>query len=235
MSTAVAIADVISAFKQRGFEFDSKTDDGSFRLHGKLIPPQANTGMPCEVQLDPTFIELPRIRLLEIPSELPTAVPHLGADGELCYLARGAVVLDIYDPVGQSIACLEHAAKIFGRILNGEMIEDLTEEFFAYWRGWFCFVDMEGRNLGQQDCIVAQANGHPLWFITDGKERTTRKLDSLCYEISDETVLTYRVETKAQPRVLQGPGYWRGVCARGKAAAVSGDVPGHPVQPKTPG
>lgn len=203
MSTAVAIADVISAFKQRGFEFDSKTDDGWFRLHGKLIPPQANTGMPCEVQLDPTFIELPRIRLLEIPSELPTAVPHLGADGELCYLARGAVVLDIYDPVGQSIACLEHAAKIFGRILNGEMIEDLTEEFFAYWRGWFCFVDMEGKNLGQQDCIVAQANGHPLWFITDGKERTTRKLDSLCYEISDETVLTYRVETKAQPRVLQ--------------------------------
>jgi len=203
MSTAGVIADVISAFKQRGYKYVGKTDDGWFRLHGKLIPPHANTGFPCEVQIDPTFIELPRIRLLEIPSALPIAVPHLGADGEICYLARGAVVLDIYDPVGQSITCLEHAAKIFGRILNGEMIEDLTEEFFAYWRGWFCFVDMEGNNLGLQDCIVAQANGHPLWFITDNKERTTRKLDSLCYEMSDETVLTYRVETQAQPRVLQ--------------------------------
>ena len=202
MNSIVAAADVIEAFKQRGFEFVGKTGDGWFTLHGHLLPPDADKGFPCEIQLDPTFLDLPRIRLLEIPPELPAAVPHLGADGGLCYLAKGTVVLDIYDPIGQSLACLEHAAKVFGRIMKGEMIDDLAEEFFAYWHGWFCFMDIEGKNLGRQDCIVAQANGHPLWFITDDKERVSRKLESLCYEISDETVLTYRLETRAQPRPL---------------------------------
>lgn len=67
MTSAAAVADVIEAFKQRGFEFVGKTDDGWFRLHGRLTPPQADKGCSCEVQLDPTFFDLARIRLLEIP------------------------------------------------------------------------------------------------------------------------------------------------------------------------
>ena len=202
MSSAAAVADVIEAFKQRGFEFVGKTDDGWFKLRGPLIPCGADDGIPCEVQLDPTFFDLPRIRLLEIPPELPNAVPHLGAEGGLCYLAKGTVVLDIYDPVGQSLACLQRAAAVLGQILKGEMIEDLAEEFFAYWGGWPCFVDMQGEDLGRQNCIVAQANGNPLWFITDNEDRTTRKLHSLGYQVTDKTVLTYRVKTTAQPRPL---------------------------------
>ena len=202
MSGAIAVANVIEAFEQQGFAFVGKTDDGWFRLHGQLIPPQLGKGYPCEVQLDPTFFDLPRIRLLEIPSELPAAVPHLGADGGLCYLAKGTVVLDIYDPVGQSLACLQRAAVLFGQILKGEMIEDLAEEFFAYWHGGLCFVDMQSEDLGRQNCIVAQANGNPLWFITDNEDRTTEKLKSLGYQVTDRTVLTYRVKTGAQPRPL---------------------------------
>jgi len=167
MSATSAVADVIAAFNQRGFEFVGKTSDGWFRLHGQLTPPQAEKGSPCEVQLDPKFFELPRIRLLEIPPELPAAVPHLGADGGLCYLAKSTVVLDIYDPVGQSLACLQRAAFVFGQIVKGEMVEDLAEEFFAYWHGLPCFLDMQGEDLGRQNCIVAQANESPLWFITN--------------------------------------------------------------------
>ncbi|WP_323844355.1 ThiF family adenylyltransferase [Microbulbifer magnicolonia] len=204
MSCVAAVADVIEAFKQRGFEFVGMKKDGWFRLHGRLIPPQADKGCPCEVQLDPTFFDLPRIRLLEIPPELPAAVPHLGADGELCYLAKGTVVLDIYDPVGQSLACLQRAAAVFGQIMQGEMIEDLAEEFFAYWRGWFCFVDMQSEDLGQQNCIVAQANESPFWFITDNEDRTTEKLKSLGFQVTDSTVLTYRIRTGTQPRPLTG-------------------------------
>jgi hypothetical protein len=202
MSSTATAADVIEAFKQRGFGFIGKTDDGWFRLHGQLTPPQADKGCPCEVQLDPTFFELPRIRLLEIPHELPAVAPHLGADGGLCYIAKGAVVLDIYDPVGQSIACLQRATVVFGQILKGEMVEDLAEEFFAYWQGALCFVDMQGADQGRQSCIVAQANGSPLWFITDNEDRTTEKLKSLGYQVTDQTVLTYRVKTGAQPRPL---------------------------------
>ena len=202
MNSAAVVADVIEAFKQRGFEFVGKTIDGWFRLQGQLTPPQADKGCPCEVQLDPTFFDLPRIRLLELPPELPAAVPHLGAGGGLCYLAKGTVVLDIYDPVGQSLACLLRAGVVLGQILKGEMVEDLTEEFFAYWDGWLCFVDIQGEDLGRQNCIVAQANGNPLWFITDNEDRTTKKLKSLGYQVTNETVLTYRIKTSAQPRPL---------------------------------
>lgn len=202
MSSVAAVADVIEAFEQQGFEFVGKTDNGWFKLRGPLTLPGTDKSCPCEVQLDPTFFDLPRIRLLDIPPELPKAVPHLGADGGLCYLAKGTVVLDIYDPVGQSLACLQRAAAVFGQILKGEMIEDLAEEFFAYWDGWLCFVDMQGEDLGRQNCIVAQANGNPLWFITDNEDRTKRKLNSLGYQVTDKTVLTYRVKTTAQPRPL---------------------------------
>jgi molybdopterin/thiamine biosynthesis adenylyltransferase len=202
MSSVAAVADVIEAFQQQGFEFVGKTDDGLFKLQGQLIPPDADKGCPCEVQLDPAFFALPRIRLLDIPPELPKAVPHLGADGGLCYLAKGTVVLDIYDPVGQSLACLQRAAMVFGKILKGEMIDDLAEEFFAYWNGWLCFVDMQGEDLGRQNCIVAQANGNLLWFITDNEDRTAKKLSSLGYQVTNKTVLTYRVKTTAQPRPL---------------------------------
>ena len=202
MNSTTTATDVIEAFKHRGFEFIEKADDGWFTLRGRLIPPQSDKGYSCEIQLDPKFFELPRIRLLEIPPELPAAVPHLGADGGLCYVAKGTVVLDIFDPIGQSLACLECAARVFGQIMNGEMVEDLAEEFFAYWGGLFCMVDMQEEDLGRQSCIVAEANGSPLWFITDNEERTTKKLDSLGYQVTDQTVLTYRVKTNAQPRPL---------------------------------
>jgi len=204
MSGAASVADVIEAFKQRGFEFIGKTNAGWFRLHGQLTPPQADEGCPCEVQLDPTFFEIPRIRLLEIPHDLPAAVPHLGADGGLCYIAKGTVVLDIYDPVGQAIACLQRAAVVFGQILKGEMVDDLAEEFFAYWQGRLCFVDIQGANRGRQNCIVAEVGGDPLWFITDNEDRTNEKLKSLGYQVTDQTVLTYRVKTGVQPRPLSG-------------------------------
>jgi molybdopterin/thiamine biosynthesis adenylyltransferase len=204
MNSAAVVADVIEAFKQRGFEFVGKTDDNWFKLRGRLTPSDADKGYLCEVQLDPTFFELPRIRLLEIPAGLPAAVPHLGLDGELCYLAKGSVVLDIYDPVGQSLACLERATVVFGQVMRGEMIEDLTEEFFAYWHGLYCFVDMQGEDLGRQKCIVAQAKGDTLWFITDNEDRTTEKLKSLGCLVTDSTVLTFRVKTNAQPRPLTG-------------------------------
>lgn len=202
MSRTENATDVIEAFKQQGFAFVGKADDGWFRLRGQLKPPRADRGYLCEVQIDSTFIDLPRIRLLEIPPELPATVPHLGAGGELCYLAKGSIVLDIYDPVGQSLACLQQAADVLGKIIKGEMIEDLAEEFFAYWDGLLCFVDIQGQDLGRQNCIVAQTKGDPFWFITDNEERTTKKLKSLGFHVTDKTVLTYRIKTSAQPRPL---------------------------------
>jgi molybdopterin/thiamine biosynthesis adenylyltransferase len=202
MKSIAAVTDVIDAFKEQCFHFVGKTDDGWIILQGQLIPPNADSGYLSEVQLDPSFLDLPRIRLLDIPPGLPKAIPHLGMGGSLCYIAKGTVVLDIYDPIGQSLACLQRGAKVLEQILKGEMVEDLTEEFFAYWDGMFCFVDMQGGDLGRQNCIVAQANGHFSYFITDNEERTKRKLSSLGYQLTDTKVLIYRIKTTTQPRPL---------------------------------
>lgn len=204
MSSTKGVTDVIDALKLRGFEFVGMADDGWFRLRGLLTTPEEGKGYPSEVQFDPAFFDLPRIRILDIPPELPSTAPHLSADGNLCYLAKGTVVLDIYDPVGQSLACLQRAAEVLGQIINGDMIEDLTEEFFAYWAGVYCFADIQGEELGRQSCIVAEASGNSLWFITDDEVRTTKKLKSIGYEVTEQTVLTYRVKTIAQPRPLFG-------------------------------
>lgn len=204
MNVSVKIADVIDAFRQRGFEYVGKTETGLFKLHGQLTPTDTNKGCTCEVQLDPAFLNSPVIRLLEIPPELPPAVPHLGVNGELCYLAKGTVVLDIHDPVGQSLKCLQLAEEVFGQIMRGEMVDDLAEEFFAYWKGGRCFLDVEGGSLGQQHCLDA----HSFRFITDDINRTTQKLISFGIQVVDELILTYRIETDAQPRPLTKARHW---------------------------
>lgn len=202
MKNLVTITNVIDALKDRGFEFIGKTDSGWFKLRGLLVPPTLEEGCPCELYLDPQLFELPSIRLLKIPSELPAAIPHLSGDGELCYIAKGTIVLDIFDPIGQSLACLDRATEVLDQIMNKEMVGDLEEEFFAYWGGLFCMFDIQEGGMGRHNCIVAKIKERSSWFITDNVERTTMKLTSLGYEVTDKTVLTYRVKTKAQPRPL---------------------------------
>lgn len=126
---------VIEAFAPEGFVFAGKAQDGRFRLAGSLFSSVTPKGVPCEIDLDPEFFELPRIRLLQIPPHLPAAIPHISANGVLCYIAKGTVTLDIFDPIGQSLACLRKAQQVFEQVMKGEMVEDLAEEFYAYWGG----------------------------------------------------------------------------------------------------
>jgi len=99
MNEDTQVAKVIDAFRQRSFEFVSCADDGWLKLRGPLIA--SGQSYSCEIMLDPQFFELPRIRLLELPASMPHVTPHMGSGGHLCYIAKGTVVLDIFDPVGQ--------------------------------------------------------------------------------------------------------------------------------------
>ena len=217
MSSAAAVADVIEAFKQRGFEFVGKTDDGWFRLHGQLTHPKRTRAVHAKFS-----------------STLRSSICLASGCWKflLSYPQRFLILMQVADfaisPKARSFwisttlsdsrwhAC--SALPSCSADLEGEMIEDLTEEFFAYWDGWLCFVDMQGEDLGRQSCIVAQANGNSLWFITDNEDRTTKKLTSLGYQVTDQTVLTYRVKTSAQPRPLTShwPPKQLGISWRGK-------------------
>lgn len=192
------VTDVIDAFKQHDFQYIGPTDDGWLKLHGPLRA--STTSHACEIQLDPQFFELPRVRLLKLPERLSPVTPHLGSGGQLCYIAKGTVVLDIFDPVGQSLACLKRAEEVAEKILKGDLVEDLEEEFYAYWSGPLCLVDMQDQRLGRQNTIVIKPSCEFTAIVTDDQVRTTKKLKSLGWEATDYTMLTYRVRTSAKPR-----------------------------------
>lgn len=199
-----AAARVIEALEARGFSHLGSSPTGWFKLHGTLWAPRAEQSAPCEVLLDPKFAKLPKVRLLEKPASLPSAAPHLGPTGSLCYLDESSVVIDIFDPVGQSLACVERAEAVLDSILLGEFVEDLTEEFFAHWTHYSCYVDLESSALGRHSGMFGKARGKSSLCITDDEARSMRKLEALGFERTGETVLTYRVKTTAQPRPWGG-------------------------------
>jgi molybdopterin/thiamine biosynthesis adenylyltransferase len=192
------IADVTDGLRGRGFDFKVRASDGWFLYHGTLDG--AGSAFACELQIDPNFSEYPRVRLLERPPGLPLVVPHLGVDCDICYIARGTVVLDIFDPVGQTLACLDRATEVFQDILAGKLHNDLEDEFYAYWAGIPCLVDLRDVRLGQQ-VLKAVKNGPDIYpVVTDDLPRTQAKLKQLGWATVDCPAVTYRVKTKAKPR-----------------------------------
>lgn len=193
-------SEVIEALKERGFHYSGKDASGQFTLIGELACAASEQGIRCELVLDPDFFGLPRVRLLDIPKHFPAAVPHIGAHGDLCYLAQGSVVIDLFDPVGQTIACINQADRVLCQITKGELVEDLAEEFFAYWNGSYCLFDVLGNTSGQQQCLIAEGDGSTQWFITDNIERTNKKIELLGLKVTKGTLPTYRIKTEVVPR-----------------------------------
>ena len=79
----------------------------------------------------------------------------IGADGHVCYAARGSLVLDIFDIAGQTLACIDRAAEVLDLSLRGEMTKDLEDEFFAFWHGDICFLDVYPGDPGSLDVLFA--------------------------------------------------------------------------------
>lgn len=197
-----AVEMVVDALRERGFTYKGRGADAWVRLEGMLQA--GDSSHPVEIRLDPDFFDLPKIRLLQIPDRLKPAAPHVSTGGDLCYLAKGSVVLDLFDPVGQTLACVERAQDVLAQILRGGLVEDLAEEFFAFWDGVLCFVDVENRQPGRQTtAAVMGRNGKPYGVITDDLDRTQRKLRSLGWEAKKRDFLTFHIRTTARPRPSQ--------------------------------
>lgn len=74
MSATGTVTEVVQALSQRGFQFRGPAEDGWLKLQGVLT---TSTGShACELMLDPRFFDLPRIRLLEPPPNLPRVLTN---------------------------------------------------------------------------------------------------------------------------------------------------------------
>lgn len=159
----------------------------------------------CILGINREFRAPPRVLLLDIPKKLRPVAPHIGANGELCYVAKGTYVFDIHDPVRQTLALIRRAEQVLDAILKKEMQEDLTEEFFAYWGDWFCFIDVESIDTGTLQVYTHRyrARTYKDYFLTDNHERTSKKLSVLGGEFSQVDACVVLISTSAKPRPSQ--------------------------------
>lgn len=137
-----------------------------------------------------------------MPRSLLPVAPHLDANGRLCYLARKSVVLDIFDPIGQALMCLERAQHVLGKILRKEMVEDLADEFLSYWGEDYCFVDSSTLSTGRSACFFVRRGSWSLPVFTDNEERSSIKLETKFKKV-DRKVNAYIVSSKERPMPSQ--------------------------------
>ena len=138
---------VIEALEARGFRYVGRDAQRWLSFVGDLRTSEGVYG--CELEVDPEFYELPRVRLITVPDALRPIAPHIGGNGSICYLTKSTVVLDFFDPVGQTLRCIDEAQSVLGKVLRKEMVEDLSEEFFIHWYANQCLFDVQRAILGE--------------------------------------------------------------------------------------
>lgn len=152
--------------------------------------------VPCQALIDRSFQTFPIVQLSPIPECLSPIAPHVGANGVLCYIAEATAVVDIFDPIGQTLAAFEQAARVLDQIMAGERVDDLAEEFFAFWPGEPLYVDVSSRQTGEGALLkIGKASA-----ISDDPKRTLAKLKSRPGEHCEMGVTVDWVTTKAVPR-----------------------------------
>lgn len=194
----VAIPDLTAALHQRGFSYLKRDRRGWMRFAGELRLKAKN--YPCELAVSPALDEFPRVWLTPTPPGRPELQPHLSASGYLCYLALGSVIFDFFDPIRQTMACLDRAEQVLEDILAGKMVEDLAEEFHITWGSNWCMLDVDESRPGGLD---AYTFGGKISIVTDNETRTHAKLETIGLGLPKTELPAFRVRTKARPMPLQ--------------------------------
>lgn len=175
MAATNQISEVVEALAHYAFKYVTTT--GRFlEFHGELR--HKGCVYECEMYVARDFASLPQIRLKTIPGSLGAVAPHLNATGWLCYLSRSSTVIDIFDPVCQTIAFVKRAEYVLGQILDGSVVADLAEEFFAYWgtKDTGCFFDVDDfESPALQGLWENKKEGNNKAFLSDDPVRTTLK------------------------------------------------------------
>lgn len=194
----VAIPDLTAALQKRGFAYLKRDGSGRLRYAGELRLKAKN--YPCELAIPPALDDFPRVWLTPAPPGRPELQPHLSVGGYLCYLAVGSVIFDSFNPIQQTMACLDRAEQVLEDILAGKMVEDLAEEFHITWGHRWCMLDVDERRPGGLDTYTY---GGKISVATDDKQRTHAKLEAIGLGLPKTELKAFRVHTKARPMPLQ--------------------------------
>lgn len=200
MSSGIQLA--TQALHQRGFKFVYSTAgyafEGAVPICGNLVRIRVTLE-------DDSFVDLPEVQLLERPVGMPAIVPHVSPDGFICYAARGTLALNIFDPAGQTLACVERAIRVVESAVRGDLAADLAEEFFAYWPGAVVFADMPLTKASSGKAFLCKhaSSGNQFVFLTDDVERTKKKLSDSIFSAQHHAVDIQVFKSKTSPGVRQ--------------------------------
>ena len=150
------------------------------------------------------FSRPPDFYLKEIPDELKPVAPHIGPSGYLCYLAHGTISINVFDPVGQMLACLCRAKIVLEQILHKEVNADLANEFFSFWGDdrFLSFMDVASTDASKMVCLgqfLPSKDVKAVLFLTDDIGRTAYKAAALGYDVKQYSVAVEQVKTDAAP------------------------------------
>lgn len=127
------LAEALRLLRSRGFK-PSGYSRGARSFEGAL----ACKGGDIQVRIsisDWNFLEYPTIRVLDHLDVFPSLSPHVDPKGDLCYFAKGAAVLDRYDPAESIAQCLDQARYVLDRIRHDPdyRYDDIQDEFLLHW------------------------------------------------------------------------------------------------------
>lgn len=198
------IPQLLKSLEPIGFRrLSRQTTPGYLHLEGAL-----NTrfgAVQCDVYVDRELRLFPNVFLkAPLPPSLLPIAPHIGPSGLLCYVSSSTAVFDIYKPVTQTIAALQRAGEVLDQIMANELIDDLQEEFYAYWRGACCYTDIESAHSTEILALVPGNDVENGLVLSDNAERTQAKLGHLFSNIAERVGLSSKVTTKVPPRPLIG-------------------------------
>ncbi len=202
---ASSVAVLTRALAASGFVYKGRDRDDWLAFSGALLA--EGQAHPISLWVHPQGAELPLIYLDVVPKQLRPVAPHIGGDSFLCYAAAGSIVLDVFDMAGQTLACLQRAESVLSSLLRGEMVSDLEDEFFAYWQGEFCFLDLRSSSGETIEGMMIRRdeNRRRLFAVTNDRVRTRQKLEAIgLHAQNDIEVLVRRIRTQVRPRPLIG-------------------------------
>jgi hypothetical protein len=203
MNDETLLTKLTCGMKSRGFTYIGRGSDDWLTFQGAITA--AGSSHQTLVAVDPSGVELPRI-CVELPQNSPDVLAHVGANGQICYAAKGSIVLDIFDIAGQSLGCIDRAAEVLDLSLRGEMDQDLEDEFFAFWHGDICLLDIYPGDPGALNILIARRpnSKETVTLVSNDPARTRDKLKAMSllkHEILEGAA--FRVSTFAKPKPLQ--------------------------------
>jgi len=151
----VTIEIISEALGDRNFSPCDPVKSGAYCFAGNILC--NGEQVPIEFELrDLDFISPPIIRVLKRPKKLEGFQPHFGVNDELCYINKGMVYLDRYNPEGVVYGCLDKASEVLSNLASKNPDNDTHDEFASYWNGNYLYIDTSDSYEGVISVVIAE-------------------------------------------------------------------------------